>query len=350
VTGTVSATALRLGPTSVRVRPRHLLVFGGVVALTAVASVASLVVGEVPLAPARVLATLTGRGSPSESLVVLDLRLPRVLLALVVGAVLGMTGATTQVTAGNALASPDLLGVTAGASAGAVAVIVATDRPGASAPLVALGVVGAAVVGGLAAAVLVALLLRRVALDGVQPLLVGVGVSALFSGVVSGLLISASIDDAARATVWLTGSLNARGAQELGTAAITLPLLLVLWVLSSRLAAFALGVEVARSLGTSAARTAGTALALSVVAVSLATAVAGPVAFVALVAPHLARSLTGSPWPPLCTSAAVGALLVTSADLVARTVLSPVLLPVGAVTAVVGAPFLIWLLVRRRTP
>jgi len=346
----VSAAALRLGPVSVRVRPRHLVVVGAVVLATAAVAVASLVVGEVPLPPQRVLATLTGGGTAAEALVVLDLRLPRVLLALAVGAVLGMTGATTQLTAGNALASPDLLGVTAGASAGAVTVIVAADRPGADAPLLALGVVGAAVLGGLVAASLVALLLWWVALDGLQPLLVGIGVSALFSGVVSGLLVSASIDDAARATVWLTGSLNARGAQELGVAALALPLLGVLWAMSRHLSTFALGTDVARGLGTSAARTATTALVVSVVAVSLATAVAGPVAFVALVAPHLARALTASPWPPLGASAAVGALLLTSADLVARTVLAPVLLPVGAVTALVGAPFLVWLLVRQRTP
>lgn len=344
----MSSHALRLGPLSVRVRPRHLLALAAVVVAAAGVSVTSLVVGEVPLSPTRVVAALTGRGTVAETLVVVDLRLPRVLLALAVGAVLGMTGAITQLTAGNALASPDLLGVTAGASAGAVTVIVAVDGPGPSGPLQALGVVGAAVLGGLVAAALVALLLWWVALDGLQPLLVGVGVSALFSGVVSGLLVSASIDDAARATVWLTGSLNARGAQELGVAALALPLIAVLWAMSSRLSTFALGADVARALGTSAVQTASTALALSVVAVSLATAVAGPVAFVALVAPHLARSLTGSPWPPLGASAAVGALVVAGSDLVARTALAPVLLPVGAVTALVGAPFLVWLLVRRR--
>ncbi len=346
----MSSPALRLGPLSVRVRPRHLLASSAVVVTAAAVAVVSLAVGEVPLAPARVLAALTGRGTAAEALVVLELRLPRVLLALAVGAVLGMSGATTQLTAGNALASPDLLGVTAGASAGAVTVIVAADRPGASAPLLALGVVGAAVLGGLVAAALVALLLWWVALDGLQPLLVGVGVSALFSGLVSGLLVSASIDDAARATVWLTGSLNARGAQELAVVAVALPLLVVLWAMSSRLSTFALGADVARALGTSTARTVTTALVISVVAVSLATAVAGPVAFVALVAPHLARTLTASPWPPLGASAAAGALLVTGADLVARTALAPVLLPVGAVTALVGAPFLVWLLVRRRNP
>ena len=343
-------TVLRLGPVSMRVHPRTTIVTVAAVAIALGLAIVSLGIGDFGLTPARVLQVLLGGGTAREELIVTTLRLPRAALALVVGAALGVSGAIVQTTARNALASPDLLGITSGASAGAVAVIVLGGNGGQAAGLLrSVGVPAAAVAGGLVAAVVVALILRVVDANGVQPLLVGVGVSAFFGGLVSWMMIAASIDDAARANVWLTGSLNNRSWPELTAAGlVTLLGLIALVPLAPRLATLSLGPATARSLGLNPLPVVTALLVISVVMVSAATAVAGPVAFVALVAPHLARMASRSPSPPLVASAMIGALVVVAGDLVARTVLSPVILPVGAVTAAVGAPFLLWLLVRGR--
>ncbi|MET0954604.1 MAG: iron ABC transporter permease [Cryobacterium sp.] len=343
-------SVLRLGPVSTIVRPRTAIVTAAAILVAVGLAVVSLGIGDFSLTPARVLQVLVGGGTAREELIVNTLRLPRAALALVIGAALGISGAIVQTTARNALASPDLLGITSGASAGAVAVIVLGGTSGQAAGLLrSVGVPVAAVVGGLVAAVVVALILRVIDANGVQPLLVGVGVSAFFGGLVSWMMIAASIDDAARANVWLTGSLNNRSWPELAAAGtVTIVGLAALIPLAPRLATLSLGPETAKSLGLRPGPTVTGLLLISVVMVSAATAVAGPIAFVALVAPHLARMASRSPTPPLLASATIGALVVVGSDLVARTVLSPIILPVGAVTAAVGAPFLLWLLVRGR--
>ncbi|MWV51148.1 iron chelate uptake ABC transporter family permease subunit [Rathayibacter sp. VKM Ac-2803] len=314
-------------------------------------AVLSLGVGDVPLPADRVLEILLGGGSAQEELIVLQLRLPRAVLALLIGLALGVSGAIVQTTARNALASPDLLGVTAGASAGAVAVIVLGGSGGRVAGVLrSAGIPVAAVVGGLLAAALVAAVLRIVHSGGVQPLLVGVGVSAFFGGLVSWMLIAADIDDAARANVWLTGSLNNRGWPEsLAVAVVVVLVMLALAPLAARIPALTLGLEVARTLGVRTTSTVVALLVLSVLLVSAATAAAGPIAFVALVAPHLSRMLARASRAPLPAAGAIGAVLVVASDLLARIALAPLILPVGAVTAAIGAPFLLWLLVRRRT-
>ena len=342
--------AVRVGRVSAVRRPRTLLVVV-VAALAALAlAVVSAGTGEFTLAPTRVLEVLIGGGTQREVLVVRTIRLPRVLLGLAVGAALGLSGAIVQTTARNALASPDLLGVTAGASVGAVAVIVlAGDGGRVSGLLELVGVPVAAAVGGLLAAGAVLAVLRVVGGNGVHPLLVGVGFSALLGGLVNWLMIAAGVEDAARATVWLTGSLNGRSWGELSAVLVVLAVLLpVLVPLSTRLPAIELGPDVARALGVGRGAVQAALLGVGVLLASVTTAAAGPIGFVALVGPHLARLACGAPRPPLTASAMIGALLVVGSDLLARTAVPPVQLPVGAVTALVGAPFLLWLLVRGR--
>lgn len=335
--------SVRVGPVSARVAPRTVLVACGAALAAGVVSVLALAAGDYPIAPADVVATLLGGGDRLTRMIVIDLRLARVLLGLVAGAMLGMAGAIVQTTTRNGLASPDLLGVTAGAGAGAVAVLV---LPGIGGPV---GTPAAALVGGLAAAALVALLLRLTSGTGLQVLLVGVGVSAFFGGLTSWLLIVASIDDLARANAWLTGSLNERGATEAIVLAVTLMLTtVVLLPLAARLPSLELGRDVAAALGHRPGRSEAGLLLCAVGLTSTTVAMVGPIGFVALVAPHLARMASGAPRPPLIASALVGAALVTASDLVARAAFAPLLLPTGAVTAAVGAPFLIWLLVLAR--
>jgi iron complex transport system permease protein len=342
---------LRLRPGSPRARlGRHaavLLVAG--LALLAVA-VLSLGTGDFGLTPDRVLTALAGGGSRQENLIVGTVRLPRILAGLLVGAALALSGAIVQTLARNSLASPDLLGITAGASAGAVAVITLGGTGGVVAgTLREVGVPLAAAGGAAVAAVLVAVLLGRTGTRGLQPLLVGIGVSIFFGGLVSLMMTRADITDAARANVWLTGSLNGRSWPELWpVAAVLVVAAVVLVPIARHLGALALGVDVARALGVGIRPVVIAYLLVAVLLAAVATSAAGPIGFVALVAPHLARLATGATRAPLVASALLGALLIAVTDLVARTVIAPILLPVGAVVAVVGAPFLVWLLVSSR--
>lgn len=340
---------LRAGPVSARL-PRRLLVVTalGIAATTALA-VASLGVGELSISPARTLAVLLGAGDPQAQLVIGRLRLPRLLLGLLVGAMLGLSGALVQTTARNALASPDLLGVTGGASASAVAVIVLGGSTGFASAIQTVGTTLAALIGGLTAALVVAAVLRVTRGGALSLILVGIGVSAMFSGLTSWLLVEASIDDAERASAWLMGSLGGRGMGEVRLAAVVLALVAVMLVpLAARLSALQLGSDAARGLGHDVPRVGAALLLCSVVLASVTAAVAGPIGFIALVAPHLARLAAGASRAPLLLAAVLGGALVVGSDLVARSLFAPLTLPTGAVTAIVGAPFLVWLLVRRR--
>lgn len=343
---------LRLGQVSTRWSPRTALTTVIATLTAAILCVLSLGVGDLSLSPSQVLEVLSGGGTRQEQLVVITLRLTRTLLGLLVGAMLAVSGAIVQTTTRNGLASPDLLGITAGAGTAAVAVIIlggsSTNATGASSLLHAFGTSGAALVGGLAAALTVSTILKMTSGGRLQMLLVGVGTSALFGGLTSWMLIAASIEDAEKANAWLAGSLNGRGSEEVVMAALALGIVgVVLVPLSTRIPALNLGSDMATALGQNAQRSRGALLLCSVVLASIAAAVAGPIGFVALVSPHIAQRAAGAPRPPLLASAMIGAAIVTASDLLARTLAAPILLPTGAVTAIIGAPFLIWLLVRQ---
>lgn len=333
-------TAVRIGASSLVVRPRALVVTACLLLLALTIGCLAVSVGSYVVPLPEVLAALAGRGKPDAVLVVQTLRLPRALVGLLVGAAFGLSGALTQSVARNPLASPDVVGVTAGASAAAVAVLV-LDLP------VALPV--AAMAGGLGVAALVGVLAWRGGVTGPRLVLIGVAVSYVASSVTHYLLVRGDLTDAQRATVWLAGSLNGRGWEHVRPVAIALGLLVPLaLVLGRALSSLRLGDDLARTLGLRVDLTRGALVTVAVVLASVATASAGPVVFVALVAPQIALRLTRTPGLPLAASAAAGAVLVVSADLVARTALPETQLPVGAVTAVVGAPVLLWLLQRSR--
>lgn len=346
----MSAGVVRVGPVSVRIHRRSALVTAALLVAVVVLALAGLALGDYTLSPGGVVEVLRGGGDARDRLVVTVIRMPRVALGVVVGVALAVAGAIVQTTARNALASPDLLGVSAGAGTGAVAVIVlgGTNAAGA-ATLDLIGTPLAALVGGLLAAAVVGALLRVIGTAGLSPLLVGVGVSAFFGGLTSWLLTTAGIDDAERANAWLVGSLGGRGWAEVAIVAVfAAVVLLPLAPLAARMPALELGASLATSLGHRVTRSVALLLLAAVALTAVSVAAVGPIGFVALVAPHLARLATGAPRAPLVASGLAGAALLLASDLVARLALAPLLLPTGAVTAIVGAPFLIWLLVRSR--
>jgi iron complex transport system permease protein len=330
---------------SVVVRPRAALVTAVLLLLAATVGCLSVSLGEFVVPLRDVLPALIGHGERAAVLVVQTLRLPRVLVALLVGAAFGLAGALTSSVVRNPLATPDVVGVTTGASAAAVGSILL----GWPVPLPL-----AAVLGGVLVAIVVGALSWRDGVSGPRLVLMGIGLSACAASLTSFLLVRAEITDAQRAVVWLTGSLNGRGWEHVRPVALALLLLapLALW-LGRGLSVLSLGDDVARSLGTHVTALRVGLIGAAVGLAAVATASAGPIAFVALVAPQVALRLARTPGPPLAASAAAGALLVVAADLAARTGLSVLglgssELPVGAVTALVGAPVLLHLL-RRST-
>lgn len=344
---TVSARpAFRLGPISLVRRP--------VMVLTTVLLAAALLLvmcvnigrGDYPLSIAQVLDVLLGGGSKIERFIVMDLRLPRSLTGILVGAALGISGAVTQSISRNALASPDILGITAGASAAAVALIVLGGGGTVVGLFATLGLPLAALLGGVLTAVAIYALAWRKGVEGFRLILVGIAVNAMLTAVIGWLLISADINDVSRAQVWLNGSLNGAGWASVWPVAIAVALVGGATVISTfTLGALRMGDDNARSLGVRLERRQAMMLLSAVVLAAIATAAAGPIGFVALAAPQIALRLLRTPGPPIIASALVGGLLVVASDLIARTIL-PVELPVGIVTSALGGPFLLYLLVR----
>lgn len=330
-------------------RPRLVLVaaLGLVVTLLAVAL--NIGYGEYPIDLVEVLAVLFGGGADAQQFVVLELRVPRSITGALVGAALAISGAITQTIARNPLASPDTLGINSGAGAAAVFLIVLGDKFGTAEVLrAALGLPVAALLGGLTTAVGIYMLSYRKGIEGYRLVLIGIGINAVLASLIAWLLVVADINDAARATVWLTGSLNGRGWEHVRPVAWALFVLLPsALLLSFVLGGLQFGDDTARALGIRVNLSRSALLIVAVALASVAVAAAGPIAFVALVAPQIALRLVRSPRPPLLASASVGAALVVAADLMARIVSGASELPVGIVTACVGAPFLLYLLAHR---
>jgi iron complex transport system permease protein len=320
--------------------PRSALVGAALLAACAVVAVVALGTGDYPVSPGGVMRTLFGGGTPATEYIVVDLRLPRVLTALAVGAAFGVSGAIFQSLTRNPLGSPDVIGFTAGSTAGALVMIISV---GAGLAQIALG----AVVGGALAAAAVYLLTYRRGTHSYRLVIIGVAVQALLTSLSTYLLVRANLFDAQRAALWVMGSLNARdwghAAMAGGALALLMPVVLAL---HGRALMLEMGDETARALGVSVERVRLALIAAAVALAAIGTAAAGPIAFVALAAPQLARRLTRTTGPNLLPSAAMGAALLQASDLLAQR--TPTQLPVGVVTACLGGAYLIWLLGWRR--
>jgi iron complex transport system permease protein len=327
------------GRLSVRVRPRTAVVCLILLLGTAAVGTGTLATGDYPLPVADVIRTLLGQGTPAADFIVTTLRLPRLLTGLLVGGSLGVSGALLQSLSGNPLGSPDIIGFTSGAATGALVVITVL---GGDSRAISAG----AVLGGLGTSLLVYLLALRRGGPGLRLILVGIGVSAMLVSTNYYLITRANLQTALAAQVWLTGSLNGRGWEQVWPAGLAVAVLLpVALGYGRRLALLELGDETAGALGVPVQRSRLALLVVSVALAAVATAVAGPIGFVALSAPHLARRLTRSAGPPLLAAALLGALLLASSDLLTQRVFAPAPLPVGITTGAIGGLYLAWLLV-----
>ncbi|MFD4662327.1 MULTISPECIES: FecCD family ABC transporter permease [Streptomyces] len=323
-----------------RGRRRSVLVGAALLAALVAVFAVSLSVGDMVMPLGKVVDTLFGGGDGGSRFVVLELRLPRALLAVLVGTGFGLSGAVFQSVLRNPLASPDIIGISAGASAVAVTAALLFQVSG-------LTLSASALVGSLVSGAAIYLLAWRQGVAGQRLVLIGIGVGTGLTSVVWYVMARSDTTDAQEAYLWLTGSLNGRSWNQMWPLLIALAVLLPLTALAARaLGPLQLGDDTAAGLG---ARVEPGRLALLGCAVALAgvaTAAAGPVGFVAFVSAPIARRLVPRRGAALAHSALTGALLVLVADFAAQHLLPSVQLPVGVVTSIIGAPYLLLLLAR----
>lgn len=330
---------------SLRVKQRVLIVLLSLLLVTLIAMVSSVAQGEYPIPPIAVVQTVLGFETESDyAFVINTLRLPRTLVACLVGIALAVSGAIMQGITRNPLADPGIIGVNAGASLAAVSLIVLfPNLPVAFLPVAAFG-----------GAVTVSLLIYFLAWEGgsspLRLILIGVGVATVIGACTSVIITFGDINSVSQAFVWLAGSVYGRSWEQVFA---FLPWLIVfspLALINARqLNAMALGDDLAMGLGCRIEWQRGLLLVISTALAGAAVATAGAIGFVGLMAPHMARQLVGTTYGGLIpVSGMIGAMLVVIADLIGRTLFAPIEIPCGIVTAVIGAPYFIYLLLRQR--
>ncbi|MEV0263183.1 iron chelate uptake ABC transporter family permease subunit [Streptomyces sp. NPDC050617] len=330
------------GGLSFRLDPWAALVSLLLVAVALAVSVVLIGVGDFPMSTADVLRTLTGGGTTAQEFIVQDLRLPRVLVALLVGAAFGMAGAVFQSVARNPLGSPDVIGFGQGSTVGALAVIVLFHGS-------TVAVSAGSIVGGLVTGVAIYALAWKKGVHGYRLVLIGIGAAAMLTGLIGYLLVEANPSDASRSVAWMVGSLSGRDWDQvwplLAVCAVLFPVVLGH---GRGLKMLEMGDDAAYALGVRVERTRLVLMLSAVLLTASATAAAGPVAFIALAAPQLARRLTRAPGPNLAAAACMGAALLVTADWATQRIFGADRLPVGALTGMLGGCYLLWLLFTER--
>ena len=328
---------LRRRQVAVRFDRRSVVVCAVLALAIAGMAVLALMSGSYALSPGQVVSALAGGETGLVHDIVVEWRLPRVAAALVFGAALGVSGAVFQSMLRNPLADPGIIGFSQGSFTGALIVILVVNGT-------YLQLVGGALLGGMATALLVYLLAYRRGVQGFRLIIVGIGVSAMLASLNTWLILKAELEQAMAAAAWNAGSLNGVSWDQVVVGgACVLVLLLLAGMLSRPMRQMELGDDAAASQGV---RVSPTRLGLIVVGVALTatvTAASGPIAFISLVAPQIARRLTRTAGITLVPAALVGALLCLAADHVAQHI-APTPLPVGVITVVLGGGYLGWLL------
>src|SRR5690554_4644695 len=308
-------------------------------ALMLVAVITSLSMGTVRIDPMDTLRALVGSADPMTTFVVNELRLNRVTAGLLAGAALALAGCLMQTLARNRLATPGIIGIDNAATAFAVASVVGIGVSVAP-PVMALA--------GAAAATAIAFGLAGAnGTRGYRFIVAGIGIGAIAGAVTQAMLSRGAIDAANAAYPWTVGSLNARSGNSVLVLAVGLAAgYAILMLISRALNTLQFSDAVAIALGTRLKATRILGLALSVLLTGLAVSVCGPVGLIALLAPELARTICRPGKVPLTASALAGATFMVVADLLGRTLFSPLEIPVGIITAIVGSPYLLWILLK----
>lgn len=329
------------GKISIKIDLRTVVITAILAVITVCVALWSLTLGsaegsDIPLD--RVFGALAGNESPSVTRIV-EGRLPRVLVAVFGGAALALSGAIFQTVTRNPLGSPDIIGFTAGANTGALIAML----------VFGLGYNGAtfgSLIGGLLTGVVIYILAFRGGVQGYRLIVIGIGVSAMLTAFNGYLLVRARVENAAAAAAWGQGIFEQLRLKDVIPVVLVLVILIpALTYFTPNMRMFELGQDSAQSKGVHTERVQVYLMIIGVGLIAVVTAVAGPIAFIALIAPQVAMRITRSPGIPLVTGAAVGATLLVISDAIARTLLAPVQLPVGVVTTALGGVYLLGLLV-----
>jgi iron complex transport system permease protein len=334
-------TVLRGGGSgfSILVHRRGAIVVLALTAFTVALAAVAVTLGDYPISVPQILDAFAGGGSDGIRRIVLEGRLPRIVLAVIAGAALALSGAVFQSMTRNPLGSPDIIGFNTGAYTGALVVVLLFGGNYVAQSAGALA-------GGLAAAALVYVLAWTRGVQGFRLIVVGIAVGAMLHSVNAWLIIRARLEEALAAATWGAGSFNEAGWEQVVPVAIAVLIVVPVLVAFARpLALLEMGDETAQSLGVRPELTRGVLVLAGVALVAAITAAAGPIAFVALAAPQLARRLARSPGVALLPSAAMGAALMLASDVVAQRLLAPTQLPVGIVTVCIGGLYLVGLLI-----
>ncbi len=318
--------------------------------LTMLAVIISTGIGDMQIAPWKVVSVFFGGGSSIDQLVVTSFRLPRILIALLAGMALAVAGGILQGMIRNPLASPDIIGVTGGAGAAVVAFLTIFSNKDNTLMVSIKWLPVAAFIGAAVIAFLVYFLAWKKGVSPVRLVLIGIGISALTQACTTLLMIMGPIYRASQANIWITGTVNGSDWQDVW---ILLPWSIIFiflsFMITRQLNIQELGEEVATSAGANVQRQRFILLLMSTALVGGAVAFAGGIGFVGLMAPHMARRLVGSSFGALLPVAAlIGGLLVMLADLIGRTLFLPLEVPAGVFTAAIGAPYFIYLLFKTR--
>ncbi len=333
---------IRLRWFSLRVSARLVAVSGVLFVVAVFAGMVALTLGDYRITLADVVEVLAGRGGSFHRVIVLEWRLPVAIAALVFGAVMGIGGAIFQSLTRNPLGSPDVIGFDAGAYTGVVVTILLVGASG------YWMLAAAALVGGLATAFVVYLLAYRRGIQGFRLIVVGIGVAAMLGSINAYLISRADIDDAMTVGFWGAGSVSrVTWPSMVPSLTIAAAIVVVSVLLAPALRRLELGDDAAATLGTRPTPARLALMVTGVATVALVTAAAGPIGFIALAAPQLARRVTRSPGVSLLAAAGMGAALLACAHLLTLVIAQfyrPI--PVGLVTVSVGGLYLIWLLIR----
>jgi iron complex transport system permease protein len=345
-------TTFRIGKglISFLIDKKAFIVFLSLLAAAAGLFITSIGMGDVKIGPLQVVKALFGYGEQMEMLVIHNFRLPRILIALLVGISLAVAGGILQGIIRNPLASPDILGITGGAAVAVVTFLAVFSNENNSLTVSIQWMPLAAFIGAAIVAFLVYMLAWKNGVSAIRLVLIGIGISALMKALTTLMMIKGPIYRASQANIWITGTVYGSTWQNVMILSpITILLVMLSIILARNLNVQELGEELATGVGSSVQKQQFTLLLISTALTGGAVAFAGGIGFVGLMAPHIARRLVGSAYGALLPLAAlIGAILVMGADLIGRTLFSPLEIPAGVFTAAIGAPYFIYLLYKSR--
>lgn len=338
------------GKISYLLNKRALFVFFSLLVLTAAIFVVSTGLGEMKISPLSVLQVFFGGGTDMDRLIIQSFRLPRIIVALMVGMGLAVSGGILQGMIRNPLASPDILGITGGAAVAVVGFLAFFSDENNALTVSIKWMPVAAFFGAVMVAFLVYFLAWKNGVSPIRLVLIGIGIMTLMKALTTLVMVFGPIYQASQANIWITGTVYGSNWENV---LVLVPwifiLLMITFIYARHINIQELGDEIAIGLGGKIQRQRFVLLLLSTGLIGGSVAFAGGIGFVGLMAPHMARKLVGSAFGALLpVSALIGAILVMAADLIGRTLFSPLEIPAGVFTASIGAPYFIYLLFKAR--